>query len=183
MITHGVRMITVKKLDLIEKVKKNKTVHLKEYKNAVKSYKALAIGELNKLSEKTELERLRSISDMKNAHAKQLASLKRTLKVNQVETEKRIDAEIEKVDNGQMFTNMVATETPTDNSEKYDSIVNLFEWDVLKEVELNQTEFSEWVNDKTTWAEVSRAANMGVVTQAFANTTSGHSDVNWKGLK
>lgn len=50
--------------------------------------------------------------------------------------------------------------TPIDNSVNYDKIVEMFEWEVDKEVELEQSEFLEYVQDETEFARNAKFSNM-----------------------
>jgi HPt (histidine-containing phosphotransfer) domain-containing protein len=42
--------------------------------------------------------------------------------------------------------------TPIDNTEKYNEIIQLFEWEINDEVELTKNEFDEYVLDKSNFA-------------------------------
>jgi len=50
--------------------------------------------------------------------------------------------------------------TPIDNSLNYDKIVEMFEWEVDKVVELEQDEFLEYVQDETEFARNAKFSNM-----------------------
>lgn len=49
--------------------------------------------------------------------------------------------------------------TPQDRAENYDKILEMFVWDVRDEVELSQEEFTEYVQDETTFAREAKFAN------------------------
>ena len=49
--------------------------------------------------------------------------------------------------------------TPINNAENYDSIIDLFEWDVKDIVELEQDEFKEYVQDETDFAITAKMSN------------------------
>lgn len=49
--------------------------------------------------------------------------------------------------------------TPVNNEENYDKIVEMFEWDVRDEVELDQDEFLEYVQDETQFAREAKYSN------------------------
>jgi len=100
----GSRMLTVKKQDLIEKIKENKKTHIEAYAKAVKAYKVEALKQLVELTTAAE--------------------------------------------NGDLTIRLKLT-TPVDNTKNYDKIIDLFEWDVLEEVELEQQEFNEYILDET----------------------------------
>jgi len=65
----------------------------------------------------------------------------------------------EKVNNGELGValNLI---TPIDNSVNYDKIVEMFEWEVDEVVELEQSEFLEYVQDETEFARSAKFSNM-----------------------
>lgn len=50
--------------------------------------------------------------------------------------------------------------TPVDNRENYDKILAMFEWEEDTIVELEQTEFNEYVQDETHFAMQAKVSNM-----------------------
>ena len=49
--------------------------------------------------------------------------------------------------------------TPVNNAENYDKIVEMFQWEVEKEVELSQNEFNDYVQDETEFAMAAKYSN------------------------
>jgi len=49
--------------------------------------------------------------------------------------------------------------TPINNEENYNAIIEMFVWEVKDEVELTQSEFKEYVQDKTQFAEQAMFSN------------------------
>jgi hypothetical protein len=49
--------------------------------------------------------------------------------------------------------------TPIDNTDNYDKIIQIFEWEVKDEVELTQSEFKEYVQDETQFAQEAMFSN------------------------
>jgi len=49
--------------------------------------------------------------------------------------------------------------TPVNNSENYDKIIEMFEWEVEEFVELEQQEFLEYVQDETDFAVTAKLSN------------------------
>ena len=49
--------------------------------------------------------------------------------------------------------------TPIDNRKNYDKIIDMFEWEVEIEVELEQQEFNEYVQDETEFARHAMMSN------------------------
>lgn len=68
-----------------------------------------------------------------------------------VEALKQLAELTEKVEGGDMTVRLNLT-TPIDNKENYDKIIDMFEWEVEEEVELEQSEFTEYVQDETEFA-------------------------------
>tara|TARA_R110000772_G_scaffold17946_3_gene50117 strand:+ start:215676 stop:216029 length:354 start_codon:yes stop_codon:yes gene_type:complete len=108
------RLITVKKKDLIAKIKENKANHIVEYDQAVIDYKVEALRQLNE-----------QIGDV---------------------TEGGLEAKLDLV-------------TPINNAHKYDEVVEMFDWEVKKEVTLEQHEFQKYVQDQTEFARSAKFSN------------------------
>lgn len=53
--------------------------------------------------------------------------------------------------------------TPVNNSDNYDKILEMFEWEVEEFVELEQQEFLEYVQDETDFAVTAKMSNMAYV--------------------
>ena len=49
--------------------------------------------------------------------------------------------------------------TPVNNADNYDKIVEMFQWEVEKVVELSQNEFNEYVQDETEFAVAAKYSN------------------------
>lgn len=110
----GNRTIKVKKVKLIQQIKENKEVHIKEYEKAVVAYKEEALKQLN-----NEITRVKDGA---------------------------LDAKLKLV-------------TPINNSDNYDKIIEMFEWEVDEFVELSQNEFLEYVQDETEFAKQAKISN------------------------
>ena len=52
---------------------------------------------------------------------------------------------------------------PIDNSEKYDSLIEMFTWELESSVELSQQEFNEYVQDETDFARVASLSNSAYI--------------------
>lgn len=50
--------------------------------------------------------------------------------------------------------------SPIDNSENYDKVIEMFKWEVADEVELEQSEFLEYVQDEFDFAVTAKFNNM-----------------------
>ena len=63
-----------------------------------------------------------------------------------------------KVKTGDLSIRLTLT-TPVDNRKIYDKIIDMFAWDVNNEVDLEQTEFNEYVQDETEFARHATISN------------------------
>jgi hypothetical protein len=63
-----------------------------------------------------------------------------------------------KVEAGDMKVRLDLT-TPVDNSNNYDKIIDMFNWEVEDIVELEQSEFNEYVQDETDFARHALMSN------------------------
>lgn len=64
----------------------------------------------------------------------------------------------EKVEGGDMNVRLNLT-TPVDNRDNYDKIIDMFNWEVEDIVELEQSEFNEYVQDETDFARIAMMSN------------------------
>ena len=63
-----------------------------------------------------------------------------------------------RVENGDMTVKLNLT-TPVDNRKNYDKIIDMFNWEVEDIVELEQSEFNEYVQDETEFARHAMMSN------------------------
>ena len=49
--------------------------------------------------------------------------------------------------------------TPIDNSERYDEVLEMFQWEVDEVVELEQSEFTDYVQDQIEFAKIAKVSN------------------------
>ena len=71
---------------------------------------------------------------------------------------KQLDALRVKVDAGELKIGLNLV-TPINNADNYDSIIEMFEWELADEVELSQDEFKEYVQDETQFAITAKMSN------------------------
>lgn len=71
---------------------------------------------------------------------------------------RQLRTQIKSVENGALNAKLNLI-TPIDNSDNYDKIIEMFEWEVENEVELEQDEFQEYVQDTTDFAVKARMSN------------------------
>lgn len=103
--------------------------------------------------DKTEL--ITKIKENKDNHIKEY---KKAVVAYKKEALKQLLALTNKVKEGDMTIRLDLI-TPIDNSENYDKIIQMFEWDVNQEVELEQREFTEYVQDETDFAISAKFSN------------------------
>lgn len=75
-----------------------------------------------------------------------------------VEALKQLEAQTKRVEEGAVDAELDLV-TPVNNAENYDKIVEMFQWEVEKEVELSQNEFNEYVQDETEFAMAAKYSN------------------------
>jgi hypothetical protein len=101
----------------------------------------------NKLIEK--------IHQNKVAH---IAAYEKAVLAYKEEAIKQLSQLTEKANNGELRLQLTLT-TPVNNSENYDKIIDMFEWEVESVVELEQQEFNEYVQDETEFAKIAKISN------------------------
>ena len=70
----------------------------------------------------------------------------------------QLDNLVGEVENGVLDVKLDLV-TPIDNSDDYDAIIEMFEWEVEELVELGQDEFRQYVQDETEFAQQAHFSN------------------------
>ena len=96
---------------------------------------------------------IKAVKANKEAHIKAYA---KAVVAYKEEALKQLAEQTEKAKDGNLKIKLNLT-TPIDNGTSYDDIIEMFEFDVNEVVELSQSEYNEYVKDKT---EVARHAEM-----------------------
>jgi hypothetical protein len=73
---------------------------------------------------------------------------KKAVAAYKVEAKKQLENQLVDLKNGSIKIGLKLI-TPIDNQKNYDSVIEMFKWDINKTVELTQSEFKEYVQDKT----------------------------------
>jgi hypothetical protein len=94
---------------------------------------------------------------MENKAAHEIAYTK-AVEAYKKEALKQLAELTEKVKNGSLDIRLNLT-TPVDNRKNYDKIIDMFEWEVESQVELEQQEFNEYVQDETEFARHAHMSN------------------------
>lgn len=80
------------------------------------------------------------------------------VKAYKIEVLKQLADLTERANNGEMNLKLNIT-TPVDNRSEYDKRAQMFEWEVDDVVELEQSEFLEYVQDETNFAMSAKISN------------------------
>lgn len=75
------------------------------------------------------------------------------------EAKKQLEDRLVQLAAGDLKLKVISLTSPVDNSEEYDKLVQVFEWEIKDQVELSQGEFNEYIFDETPFAKMSRASN------------------------
>lgn len=94
------------------------------------------------------------IKENKVKHQKEYAEAVEAFKK---EAKEQLDEQSKKLSEGKLELKLNLV-TPIDNSEEYDKLVSMFEWEIKDEVELSQGEFNEYILDETPWQEPQMSA-------------------------
>lgn len=70
----------------------------------------------------------------------------------------QLATQMKRVEEGELNANLELV-TPLNNADNYDSIVQMFEWDIRTEVDLTQNEFKEYVQDENALSEQALFSN------------------------
>lgn len=98
---------------------------------------------------------IQKIKENKANHEKEYL---KAVEAYKIEAEKQLKQQSEALAKGSLSirVNLVA---PSNKSEEYDKIVQLFEWDIDDNVTLSQSEFNEYVLDETSFAREAKMLN------------------------
>lgn len=72
---------------------------------------------------------------------------------------KQLKAQIDEAESGSLKVAVNLT-SPVNAEKNYNDIIQMFEWDILEEVELEQSEFREYVQDEMSFAVSAKFQNM-----------------------
>lgn len=75
---------------------------------------------------------------------------------------KQLEQQMEEVKKGSLKAKLNLI-TPIDNRENYDKILDMFKWEEDEIVELEQSEFNEYVQDETQFALQAKMSNMSYI--------------------
>jgi len=98
---------------------------------------------------------IKKVKENKKEH---VVEYKRAVIDYKIEALKQLEQLTEEVNDGSLIIQLSLI-TPIDNSENYDKIVQMFEWEVEDEVVLTQQEFNEYIFDETDFARSAKFSN------------------------
>lgn len=98
------------------------------------------------------------IKQIKENKAKHIVEYDKAVIAYKEEALKQLTKLTEKVNNGALDIKLKLI-TPVNNSENYDKIIEMFEWEVEEIVELSQDEFKEYVQDENDFSRNAKLSN------------------------
>lgn len=98
---------------------------------------------------------IEKIKENKENHVKEFAEAKHAYRE---EALRQLRTQLERVEEGALDAKLDLV-TPIDNSENYDKVIEMFDWEVEDVVELEQDEFKEYIQDKTDFAVRAKMSN------------------------
>lgn len=109
-------------------------------------------------SRKINVEKDKLIEKIKENKKNHIKEYEEAVIAYKEEALKQLSELTEKINNGELGIKLKLI-TPVNNSEKYDKILEMFEWEVEGVVELEQEEFIEYVQDETDFAKEAKFSN------------------------
>jgi len=102
-------------------------------------------------------ELIKKIKENKEKHKVEYA---KAVEAYKLEAKEQLEDRLAKLATGDTKLSPVSLVSPVDNSEEYDKLVTMFEWEIKDEVELSQGEFNEYIFDETPFAKVASLSNL-----------------------
>jgi len=110
-------------------------------------------------SRKIKVDKKQLIEKIKENKENHIKEYEKAVVAYKEEALKQLQNLTEKVNSGAVNIKLDLV-TPINNSENYDKIIEMFEWEVEEIVELEQNEFIEYVQDETDFAVTAKMSNM-----------------------
>lgn len=112
----------------------------------------------NNGSRTIEVDKLKLIEKIKENKENHIKEYEKAIKAFKIEALNQLEEMKSKVENGELKIQLNLT-SPVNNKDNYDKIIEMFEWEVKDIVELEQSEFLEYVQDETHFALIARNSN------------------------
>jgi len=110
------------------------------------------------MSRKVKVSKEKLISKIKENRDNHTKSYEKAVKAYKKEALDQLEKLKELANEGNLNLNLKLV-TPIDNTEKYDKLIEMFEWEEEDMVELEQHEFNEFVQDETQFARDAMFSN------------------------
>ena len=104
------------------------------------------------------------IKQIKENKAKHIEEYEKAVVAYKKEALKQLSKLTDKVNDGALDIKLNLI-TPVNNSDNYDKIIEMFEWEVSDVVDLTQDEFKEYVQDETDFAVSAKLSNTAYFTR------------------
>ena len=98
------------------------------------------------------------IEKIKENKANHIEEYEKAVKAYKLEALEQLEKLTNEVNDGVLGIKLDLV-TPVDNSENYDDILEMFEWEIADEVELSQDEFRQYVQDENDFATQAKFSN------------------------
>ena len=95
------------------------------------------------------------LKENRDAHVEEYS---KAVSAYKFEALKQLQDQMLKVENGSLEASINLT-SPLNAEKDYNDIIQMFEWDILDEVELGQNEFREFVQDEMSFAVTAKFQN------------------------
>jgi len=100
---------------------------------------------------KIKVQKVALITKIKENKEKHIELYEKAVKAYKEEALEQLEHLTDKINDGSLDIRLELV-TPINNSEDYDAIIEMFEWEIEDKVELGQDEFREYVQDETDFA-------------------------------
>ena len=98
------------------------------------------------------------IEQLKANKANHIKEYEKAVIAYKEEALKQLNQQIKEVEQGSLIAKLNLV-TPINNADEYDKIIEMFEWEINDDVELEQNEFNEFVLDEFDFARNAKFAN------------------------
>lgn len=105
-----------------------------------------------------KVDKLKLIEKIKENKENHIVEYDKAVKAFKIEALKQLEKLKKMAEKGDMKIELKLT-TPVDNQKNYDKILEMFTWEIADEVELEQNEFTEYVQDETHFAISAKLSN------------------------
>jgi hypothetical protein len=105
-----------------------------------------------------KVDKKKLIEQIKENKVKHIESYNKAVEAYKLEAISQLTNLLERANNGELNLKLDLV-SPINNSENYDKVIQIFEWEVDDIVELEQQEFIEYVQDETDFAIRAKTLN------------------------